>query len=137
MDKKYKSYEPVNIYPTAEIGEGAHIGMFAEIGDCVKVGKYCKIGAGAFIPKGVTIEDEVFIGPNVVFCNDKHPRAIGGWVVTPILVEKGASIGANATILPGVRIGRNARIGAGSVVTKSIPQDESWAGNPAIKINKI
>lgn len=111
--------------------------MFAEIGHKVIVGKNCKIGSGAFIPEGVSIGDEVFIGPRVCFCNDKHPKAVGEWSITPTKVEQGASIGANSTLLPGVRIGRNARVGAGSVVVRSIPDGETWAGNPATRINKI
>ena len=137
MGKNYKVWEPSNIYHTAQIGEGTNIATFVEIGAYVKIGKRCKIGCGAFIPEGVTIEDEVFIAPKVCFCNDLHPKAVGNWCLTPTLVRRGASIGANATILPGVTIGENARVGAGSVVTKDIPDGETWVGNPAKRINKI
>lgn len=133
----YIAWQPCNIYPTAKIGKDTVIGMFSEIGDCVKIGKKCKLGNGAFIPKGVMIEDEVFIGPHCVFTNDKHPKATGHWEITPTLVKKGASIGANVTVLCGIIIGENARIGAGSVVTKSISDGETWAGNPARRIYKI
>jgi acetyltransferase-like isoleucine patch superfamily enzyme len=101
------------------------------------MGENCKVGGGAFIPAGVTIGKNVFIGPHVVFCNDKHPQAKGHWVITPTFVLDNAVIGANATILPGVIIGENARIGAGSVVTKDVPEGETWAGVPATRINKI
>jgi UDP-2-acetamido-3-amino-2,3-dideoxy-glucuronate N-acetyltransferase len=137
MAKNYKVWQPSNIYPTAEIGEGTNIGTFVEIGDKVKIGKNCKIGCGAFIPGGVTIGDEVFIAPNVVFCNDLHPKAIGTWSLTPTLVEDGVSIGANSTVIPGITIGKKSRIGAGSVVVCNIPEGETWVGNPAIKINRI
>jgi UDP-2-acetamido-3-amino-2,3-dideoxy-glucuronate N-acetyltransferase len=137
MGKNYKSYPPVNIYPSAEIGDGCVIGMFAEIGKDVKIGKNCKIGSGAFIPEGVTIEDEVFIAPRVCFGNDLHPKAIGNWCITPTLVKKGASIGLNSTILPGVVIGEKARIGSGTVVVCNIPDGETWVGNPCRRINKI
>ena len=137
MGRNYKVWQPSNIYPTAEIGNGTNIGAFTEIGDKVKVGKNCKIGSGAFIPAGVTIEDAVFVGPKVCFTNDRHPQATGSWQITPTLVKRGASIGANSSILCGITIGENARIGMGSVVVCDIPDGETWCGNPAIKINKI
>lgn len=129
--KKYKAWEPVNIYPSATIGEGCNIGTFAEIGDKVKIGKRCKIGGHAFIPEGVTVEDEVFIGPHVMFCNDKKPRAVGNWVLSPTKVCRGASVGANSTILPGITIGKYAMVGAGSVVTKDVGEYKTVCGNPA------
>ena len=137
MGKNYRVWQPSNIYPTAEIGDNTNIGAFVEIGANVKVGKHCKIGSGAFIPEGVTIEDECFIGPRVCFSNDKHPKATGPWALTPTLIKKGASIGANSSIICGVVIGENARVGMGSVVTKNVPDGETWVGNPAKRINKI
>lgn len=98
------------------------------------IGNNCKIQAFAFIPPGVTIEDDVFIGPRVTFTNDKHPPS-DNWSET--IIKKGASIGAGAVILPGVTIGENAKIGAGSVVTKDIPPNVVACGNPArIKAGK-
>ena len=94
----------------------------------------CKIEAFAFLPVGVTIEDEVFIGPHVCFTNDKMPKAVGDWEMTPTLVKKGASIGANATIVCGVTIGENALVAAGAVVTKDVPANAIVAGIPAKKI---
>ena len=94
----------------------------------MKIGDKVKIQAFSFICDGVELEDNVFIGPHVCFTNDKHPPS-SEWSKT--LVKKGAKIGANSTILPGVTIGENAMIGAGSVVTKSVPDGEVWVGNPA------
>lgn len=105
------------------------------IGGKVKIGDKCKIQAFCFIPDGVTLGNNVFLGPSVVFTNDKHPPSgRKGWSETK--VEDGVSIGANATILPGLTIGRGAMIGAGSVVTKNVPSGETWVGNPARKIFK-
>ena len=86
---------------------------------------------------GITIEDSVQIGPNVTFTNDKYPRAKQDFTLQRILIKKGASIGAACTILGDTVIGENAMIGAGSVVTKDIPANELWLGNPARFIRKI
>lgn len=134
---EYNIWRPANIYDSAQIGKGTNIGMFAEVGKNVKIGKNCKIGGHAFIPEGVTIEDDVFVGPHVMFCNDKHPRAYGDWKVIPTLVKQGASVGANSTILPGVTIGRYASLGAGSVLTHDIPDGEIWCGNAAKRMCKV
>ncbi len=128
-----KVWDDKGLWGEYKIGDNCTIGKFVEIGDKVKIGDNCKIEAFAFIPPGITIEDEVFIGPHVCFINDKTPRAVGVWKITPTLVKKGASIGANATIVCGVTIGENAMIGAGSVVTKNVPANETFAGNPARK----
>jgi len=113
-----------------EIGEGCKIHSHTWIGDNVKIGNNCKIEAFVFIPDGVTIEDDVFIGPHVCFTNDKYPPSGGRhWAKT--LVKEGAAIGANATILPGITIGRKALIGAGSVVTENVMAFTTVVGNPA------
>jgi acetyltransferase-like isoleucine patch superfamily enzyme len=119
-----------NIYG-CKIGKNCKIGSYVEIGSDVKIGDNCKIEAFAFICSGVTIEDEVFIGPHVTFINDKYPRAVGNWEVTPTVVKKGASIGANTTLLCGITIGENSLIAAGSTVTKDVPSNVWVAGNPA------
>lgn len=123
------------IHPTANlyrcsIGDDTKIAAFAEVGGA-QVGARCKIQAHAFLCPGVTLEDEVFIGPGVRFTNDLYPRAVGNWTVTPTRVEKGASIGAGAVILAGVTIGAQALVGAGSVVTTDVPSRMSVSGNPA------
>lgn len=125
----YSQWHFNNIYPEAEIGDGTKIGSFVEIGKCT-IGKNCKIESYAFIPTGVTLEDDVFVGPHVCFTNDKRPPSGGEhWAKT--LVCKGAKIGANATILPGVTVGENALVGAGAVVTKDVLPGTTVVGNPA------
>lgn len=136
-----KIYQPdlVNLYG-CEIGEETKIGAFVEIRKSVVIGKRCKIQAFAFIPEGVTVEDGVFIGPHVCFTNDLFPRAVNDdgslkaaddWTTTPTLIKAGASIGANATILCGITIGKFALVGAGAVVTKGVPDFAVVGGNPA------
>lgn len=129
----------VNLYG-CQIGDNTKIGAFVEIRKGVNIGINCKIQAGAFIPEGVTIEDNVFIGPHVIFTNDKFPKATGEngeqimegeWEKLNTLVKKGASIGANSTIICGLTIGENAMVGAGSVVTKDVPPGAIVFGNPA------
>jgi len=120
----------VNLYG-CKIGRGCRIAAYVEIQRGVTIGDRCKVEAFAFIPSGVKIEDEVFVGPHACFTNDRVPKAVGDWEVTPTLVKKGASIGANATIICGVTIGENALIGAGAVVTKDVPANAVVAGCPA------
>lgn len=113
-----------------KIGENCVIHSHCWIGDGVIIGNRVKIQAFTFIPDGVTIEDDVFIGPRTTFLNDKNPPSgRANWLKT--LVKRGAVIGANATILPGIEIGENTTIGAGSVVTKSMPSNVVACGNPA------
>jgi len=120
----------VNLYG-CKIGKGCRIAAYVEIQRGVTIGDRCKIEAFAFIPSGVSIEDEVFVGPHACFTNDRIPKAVGEWEMIPTLVKKGASIGANATIVCGVTIGENALIGAGAVVTKDVPANAVVAGAPA------
>jgi acetyltransferase-like isoleucine patch superfamily enzyme len=84
----------------------------------------------------VRIEDEVFIGPHATFTNDLHPHATGEWSITPTLVRKGASVGANATIVCGITIGEGAMVGAGAVVTKDVQPRTLVVGNPAKPVRK-
>lgn len=117
-----------------EIGENCTIGEHVFIGEGVKIGNGCKIQNGAQLFSGVTLEDNVFIAPHVVTTNDIMPVADGqDWKdrFKKTLIKKGASIGANVTIVCGVTINEGAMIGAGSVVTSSVPKDQVWYGNPA------
>lgn len=129
----------VNLYG-CEIGAGTRIGCFVEIQKNVKVGAKCKISSHSFLCEGVTLEDGVFIGHGVMFCNDRHPRATtpggdmksaGDWECGRTLVKRGASIGSGSTLLGGLVIGEHAMVGAGSVVTADVPPRATVAGNPA------
>lgn len=154
---------PDQVIKNCQIGEGTTVRRFVNLYDCV-IGKHCMIGAfveiqrgviignnvkvesHTFICEGVVIADEVFLGHHVVFTNDKFPRAVkaesglqkmGDWTMTQTIVKKGASIGSNATILPGVIIGEGAIIGAGAVVTHDVPGHTIVVGNPARPLRRI
>lgn len=124
----------VHIREQASIGKNCNIGKSAYIDTEVKIGNNVKIQNFATIYKGVEIEDDVFIGPSVVFTNDLYPRAFiwGEEKIIPTIVKKGASIGANSTIICGITIGEYAMIGAGSVVTKNVPPFGLVYGIPAL-----
>jgi len=135
----------VNLYG-CKIGDYTRIGPFVEIQKGSNIGKNCKIQSHTFICEGVTIEDNVFIGHNVTFINDRFPRATtvdgmlqreADWVCEPTLVKRGASIGSSVTLLCGITVGEDAIIGAGSVVTKDVPANTIVAGNPARILRKI
>jgi acetyltransferase-like isoleucine patch superfamily enzyme len=135
----------VNLYG-CKIGDYTKIGAFVEIQKNAKIGKNCKISSHTFICEGVEIDDNVFIGHNVTFINDKYPRATNSsgslqeksdWNVIATFVKEGASIGSGATILCGVTIGKNAIVGAGSIVTKDVEDGMIVAGNPARYIRRI
>jgi acetyltransferase-like isoleucine patch superfamily enzyme len=137
IGKNTKVWDDKGLWGEYEIGDNCVIGKFVEIADKVKIGNNCKVEAFAFIPPGITIEDDVFVGPHACFTNDKRPKAVGAWQCTPTLVKKGASIGANATIVCGVTIGENALVGAGAVVTKDVEPRAIVAGNPARRIGTV
>ena len=120
--------ELVNLYD-CEVGESTKIGAFVEIGRGVVIGKRCKIESDAFIPEGVAIADDVFIGPNATFCNVRFPMTLEEYKKT--YIRDKVVIGAGAVILPGITIGRGAIIGAGAVVTKNIDDNTTVMGNPA------
>lgn len=146
------------VSPAARIGEGTRIWHGAQVREGVHIGSECIVGKNAYVDfdvvigdrvkiqnnvsvyHGVTIEDGVFVGPHVCFCNDELPRAItpegdlkaaDDWIVGPVVVRYGASIGAGSIITPNVTIGRFALVGAGSVVTRSVPDHGLVYGNPA------
>ena len=129
LGKDVKIYGFVNLYG-CKIGDGTKIGTFVEIQKGVLIGPSCKISSHTFICEGVTIEKFVFIGHGVCFTNDRFPRSSNrdgtlkteaDWTMERTVVKEGASIGTGAVILPGVTIGRYSVVGAGSVVTKDVP----------------
>jgi acetyltransferase-like isoleucine patch superfamily enzyme len=145
LGKNVRLHGFVNLYG-CEIGDDVKIGTFVEIQKGVKIGNRCKISSHTFICEGVTLEDEVFVGHNVTFTNDRYPRATNGngqlqteadWACIRTLVKGGASIGSGATLLCGITIGKNAMIGAGSVVTRDVPPDTVVAGNPARVVKSL
>jgi len=113
------------------IGNGTKIGAFCELGNGITIGKNCSVQAFVYIPPNVIIMDDVFIGPRVTFTNDKYPPSSNWKNLVPTVVKNGVSIGAGTIILPNLVIGDNAIIGAGSLVTKSIPPNQMWYGSPA------
>jgi UDP-2-acetamido-3-amino-2,3-dideoxy-glucuronate N-acetyltransferase len=152
------------VAPSAQIGSGTSIWNQSQIREGARIGSGCIIGKNVYVDvgvviggnvkiqnnasvyHGVTVEDGVFIGPHVCFTNDRIPRAVNrdgslktddDWEVVPILVRRGAAIGANSTILPGVTLGRWAMIGAGSVVTRDVADYTLAAGNPARRIASV
>ena len=140
-----KIFNFVNAYGCS-IGDNTKVGSFVEIQKGATIGKNCKISSHSFICEGVHIADNVFIGHNVTFINDKFPRATNedgspqteaDWACIETKIEEGASVGSSATILCGITIGKKAIIGAGSVVTKNVPEKAVVAGNPARIIKYI
>lgn len=126
------------VFPEAKIGDNCNICANVLIENEVSIGNNVTVKSGVQIWDGVTIEDDVFIGPNVTFTNDLYPRSKNpDWKLSKTLIKKGASIGANSTIIAGHTIGENAMVGAGSVVTKDIPANELWVGNPAKFLRKL
>ena len=139
LGKNVRIYAFVNLYG-CEIGDETSIGTFVEIQKGAKIGARCKIQSHTFICEGVTIEDEVFVGHNVNFLNDRYPAAATAdgrrqrdtdWKVEPTLVKRRAAVGTGAIILPGVIIGETAIVGAGAVVTRDVPAGAVVVGNPA------
>ncbi|MDF2571510.1 MAG: fdtC [Sporomusa sp.] len=128
-----KVWEFVHILPDAIIGENCNICAHVFIENDVIIGDNVTVKCGVFIWDGVRVQDNVFLGPNVTFTNDIRPRTKQYPLeFAKTIIEEGASIGANSTIVAGNTIGKYAMIGAGSVVTKNIPNNTLWYGNPAI-----
>ena len=125
------------ILKNAQIGKNCNINCQVFIENQVTIGNNVTIKPGVQIWDGMTLEDDVFIGANVTFTNDNFPKSKNkDFTLLPILIKKGASIGANSTILGGIVIGENVLVGAGSVVTKDIPDNEIWIGHPAKFLRK-
>jgi len=158
MERNFFAHPTADVSPRAEIGAGTKIWQHCQVREGAVIGRNCILGKGVYVDagvkigdnvkiqnyvsvyEGVTLEDGVFCGPHCVFTNDKLPRAINpdgslktaaDWRITPILVRQGAAIGANATIVCGVTIGRWAMIGSGAVVTRDVPDYGLVWGNPA------
>ena len=134
----FQTGNKVNIRESNEIGDDVSVGTLSVIEHHVKIGSNVRIHSQAFIPEYSVLEDDVWIGPNVVLTNARYPMSpeVKGNLEGPI-IKAGARIGANATILPGVVIGSNSLIGAGSVVVRDVPDDAVVAGNPARFIKNI
>jgi len=122
----------------AKIGSNCNICAHTLVEGDVVIGNNVTVKSGVYLWDGTRIEDDVFIGPNATFTNDPMPRSkVYPETFNGILVQKGASIGANSTILPGITIGPNAMVGAGSVVTKDVPAGAVVVGNPAKIIRQL
>ncbi len=133
-----KVWVNVQIREDVSIGKECVIGKDVYIDKGVRIGDRCKIQNGASIYNGVEISDDVFVGPGVIFTNDLYPRAFNhDWELLRTEVMKGSSIGANSTVICGNRIGKYSMVGAGSVVTKNVPDLSLVAGNPARIISKL
>lgn len=133
-----KIWMNVQVRENAKIGSQCVISKDVYIDESVSIGNRCKIQNSVSVYKGVEIDDDVFVGPNACFTNDLIPRAFNqDWKISKTFVGKGASIGANATIICGVTIGSYSMIGAGAVVTKDVPKYSLVIGNPAKVVGMV
>jgi acetyltransferase-like isoleucine patch superfamily enzyme len=122
----------------AVIGAGTNIGQNVYVDFDTKIGERCKIQSGVYLYNGVTVGNDVFVGPNATFTNDLHPRTHDPyWKILETIVEDGASIGANATILCGIRLGRHCMVAAGAVVTHDVPPFALVLGCPARLVDYV
>jgi acetyltransferase-like isoleucine patch superfamily enzyme len=119
------------VLPDAVIGNNCNINSHCFIENNVTIGNNVTVKCGVYIWDGITVGDDVHIGPNVTFTNDLYPRSKHDFKLSKTVIMRGASLGANATIIAGITIGEFSLIGAGSVVTKNIPNNTLWVGNPA------
>jgi acetyltransferase-like isoleucine patch superfamily enzyme len=145
LGNNVKIFDFVNLYGCT-IGDDTKVGTFVEIQKNAIIGKNCKISSHTFICEGVHIEDNVFVGHNVTFINDKVPRSVNvdgsmqtesDWKVVETFIKKGASIGSSSTIMCGITVGENSVVGAGAVVTKDVPANSLVVGVPAKVMKKI
>ncbi len=149
-------HSTANVSKDCNIGKGTKIWINSQIREGVSIGNNCiiskdtyidynvsigngvKIQNGVSVYHGVTIEDDVFVGPNAVFTNDIYPRSFNSeWKITPTIIKRGASIGANSTIICGITVSEYAMIGAGSVVNKDVVPYALMVGNPARLIGYV
>jgi len=127
-----KIWHQCQVMPRARIGANCKLGKSVYVDAGVRIGDRVKVQNGISIYRGVTVEDDVLLGPHMAFTNDLYPRAFNDdFEVVPTLVKKGASVGANATIVCGVTLGNYCMVGAGAVVTMDVPDYALVAGNPA------
>jgi UDP-2-acetamido-3-amino-2,3-dideoxy-glucuronate N-acetyltransferase len=120
-----------------QMGDGCVIGSNCYVGHGSMLGHFCHLNHGVFLPNGSQLGDRVFLGPNVTCTDDKHPRVNNAdYCAQPPVIEDDVSIGAGATILPGIRLGKGCMVAAGAVVTRDVPPGETWAGVPARKLHK-
>jgi UDP-2-acetamido-3-amino-2,3-dideoxy-glucuronate N-acetyltransferase len=132
-----KVWQYTIILPEAKIGNYCNINAFCFIENDVEIGNNVTIKCGVSIWDGVTLEDNVHIGPYVTFTNDLYPRSKHNFKLIRTIIKKGASIGANSTLIPGISVGDYAMIGAGSVITKNVPNNALWVGNPARHVGYV
>jgi UDP-2-acetamido-3-amino-2,3-dideoxy-glucuronate N-acetyltransferase len=156
MGDEYFKHETAFVEDGAQIGEGTKVWHGAQVRKGARVGKNCVLGKNVFVGegavigdnckiqnnvnvfKGVTLEDNVFLGPNSTTTNDLRPRAFNNdFEVIPTLIKKGASVGAGAVMVCGVTLGERCMVAAGAVVTKDVPAFSLVAGNPAKKIGVV
>jgi UDP-2-acetamido-3-amino-2,3-dideoxy-glucuronate N-acetyltransferase len=159
-------HHPLALVESDQVGEGTYVWAFAHVMPGARVGRNCNLAEHAFIEtgagvgdnvtiknnvclwRGVTLEDDVFVGPNATFTNDRFPRSARmlksirhcrhheEWLESTV-VERGASIGANATILPGIRVGRYSMVAAGALVTRDVPPFALMIGAPARRVDDV
>ena len=125
------AWGPCHIGKGAVIGSNCRIGALAHVGSEAVLGDNVRIQGGAYIANECIVWDEAFIGPNATLLNDKHPPSRDASKWKPVVIEARAVIGGGATVVPGVVVGQDAVLAAGAVLTKDLPSEEVWAGNPA------
>jgi UDP-2-acetamido-3-amino-2,3-dideoxy-glucuronate N-acetyltransferase len=131
-------WQYVVVLPRAAIGKNCNINAHCFIENEVVIGDNVTLKCGVFLWDGISIGNNVFVGPNVTFTNDKYPRSKQyPSEYQKTLIDDGASLGAGSVILCGITIGKNSMIGAGSVVTKSVPANQLWVGNPARFVREL
>lgn len=138
VGSRTRVWQFVVILPGAVIGDDCNICSHCFVENDVMVGDRVTVKSGVQLWDGVRLEDDVFVGPNVTFTNDRMPRSrVRANAFAQTVVRRGASIGGGATILPGIEIGERAMVGAGAVVTRDVPERAIVAGNPARVIGQV